>query len=66
MLENVVDPNAVNVFLLLSDEESPKAFNTIVFEATTELIAISHVESSKTLFMVHVELSFIVLPITHS
>jgi hypothetical protein len=62
MFEDIVYPNSIDVLLLLLKVECPKAFYRVILKTTTELVPIGHVQSTKTLFVVHVELALVVKP----
>ena len=42
--------------------ERPIAFNQIFYETATEFISIAHVQSSESVFLVHAELPFVMVP----
>jgi len=63
MLKYIIDPDSINVFFFFCDEEGSETLNRVIFETPTKFIAIGHVKSPKTLFMVHVKLSLIIAPV---
>ena len=63
MLEDIVEPDSIYIFLFLFQVECSKTFNCIIFETPTEFISIRHVECPKTFLVVHIELSFVVQPV---
>lgn len=63
MFEDIIDPNSVYVLLLLCLKETSETLNPVIFETTTELITIGHVQSTKTFFLVKAKLPFIIEPV---
>jgi hypothetical protein len=61
--EHVLYPDAVDIAVLLGEEEGTETFDGVVLEASTELVSVHHEEGAKALFFVFVEFSFVVFPI---
>jgi hypothetical protein len=63
LLEHIINPDAIDILLLLLEEKGSETFNSIIFEAAAKFIPIDHMQCAETFLVVHVELAFVVHPL---
>ena len=63
LFKNIVRPYSINISFLFLQIKRAKTFNNIILETSTKLIPVSHMQSTKSIFVIHPKLAFIVNPV---